>query len=74
MNAKFGCFHTVYENKKATEFILQEFRKFHPDAPYTLCGDGGSDYSDVAEKYNCNYVHSYMHIGRRNSGHESGGY
>ena len=43
--AKFGCFHTVYENKKATEFILQEFRKFHPDAPYTLCGDGGSDYS-----------------------------
>ena len=54
MTAKFGCFHTVYENKKATEFILQEFRKFHPDAPYTLCGDGGADYSDVAEKYNCN--------------------
>ena len=44
--AKFGCFHTVYENKTATEFILQEFRKFHPDAPYTLCGDGGADYSD----------------------------
>ena len=72
--AQFGCFHTVYENKKATEFILQEFRKFHPDAPYTLCGDGGADYSDVAEKYNCNYVHSYMHIGRRNTGHESGVY
>ena len=35
MNAKFGCFHTVYENKKATEFILKEFRKYHPDAPYT---------------------------------------
>ena len=49
---KFGCFHTVYENKKATEFILQEFRRFHPEAPYTLCGDGGLDYSDVAEKYN----------------------
>ena len=33
MTTKFGCFHTVYENKKATEFILQEFRKYHPDAP-----------------------------------------
>ena len=50
MTAKFGCFHTVYENKKATEFILQEFRKFHPNAPYA---DGGADYSDIAEKYNC---------------------
>ena len=30
MSTKFGCFHTVYENKKATEFILQEFRKYHP--------------------------------------------
>ena len=74
MTAKFGCFHTVYENKKATEFILTEFRKFYPDAPYTLCGDGGADYSDVAEKFNCNYIHSYMHIGRRNTGHESGIY
>ena len=74
MTAKFGCFHTVYENKKATEFILQEFRKYHPDAPYTLCCDGGVDYSDIAEKYNCKYIHSYMHIGRRNSGHESGIY
>ena len=72
MTVKFGCFHTVFENKKATEFILQEFRKFHPDAPYTLCCDGGVDYSDLAEEYNCNYVHSYMRIGRRNSGHESG--
>ena len=62
MTVKFGCFHTVFENKKATEFILQEFRKFHPDAPYTLCCDGGVDYSDLAEKYNCNYVHSYMRI------------
>ena len=74
MTVKFGCFHTVFENKKATEFILQEFRKFHPDAPYTLCCDGGVDYSDLAEEYNCNYVHSYMRIGRRNSGHESGIY
>ena len=54
MTTKFGCFHTVYENKKATEFILQEFRKFHPDAPYTICCDGGVDYSDLCEKYNVN--------------------
>ena len=74
MTAKFGCFHTVFENKKATEFILQEFRKYHPDAPYTICCDGGVDYSDLCEKYNVNYVHSYMRIGRRNSGHESGIY
>ena len=36
--AKFGCFHTVYENKKATEFILQELESFilmHP-IPYVV--------------------------------------
>ena len=54
----FGCFHTVYENKRATEFILQEFRKYYPDAPYTLICDGGVDYSDLAAKYNCKYIHS----------------
>jgi hypothetical protein len=74
MTVKFGCFHTVYENKRATEFVLQEFRKYHPDAPYTICCDGGVDYSDLCEKYNVNYVHSYMRIGRRNSGHPSGVY
>jgi hypothetical protein len=74
MTVKFGCFHTVYENKRATEFVLEQFRKYHPDAPYTICCDGGVDYSDLARKYNCNYVHSYMRIGRRNSGHPSGIY
>lgn len=70
----FGCFHTVYENKRATEFVLEQFRKYHPDAPYTICCDGGVDYSDLAKKYNCKYVHSYMRIGRRNTGHPSGVY
>jgi len=74
MTAKFGCFHTVYENKRATEFILEQFRKYHPEEPYTICCDGGVDYSDLARKYDCNYVHSYMRIGRRNSGHPSGVY
>jgi hypothetical protein len=74
MTVKFGCFHTVYENKRATEFVLEQFRKYHPDAPYTICCDGGVDYSDLTKKYNCNYVHSYMRIGRRNSGHPSGVY
>ena len=69
-----SCFHTVFENKLATEFILQEFRKFHPAAPYTIICDGGADYSDLATKYNCKYVHSYMRIGRRNGGHPSGIY
>jgi hypothetical protein len=70
----FGCFHTVYENKRATEFVLEQFRKYHPDAPYTICCDGGVDYSDLAKKYDCKYVHSYMRIGRRNTGHPSGVY
>lgn len=70
----FGCFHTVYENKRATEFVLKEFRRFYPNNPYTIVCDGGVDYSDLAEKYNCNYVHSYMRIGRRNWGDSSGIY
>ena len=33
MTTKFGCFHTVYENKKATEFILRNLESIilmHP--------------------------------------------
>ena len=70
----FGCFHTVYKNKKATEFVLQEFRKYYPNNPYTIICDGGVDYSDLCKKYDCNYVHSYMRIGRRNWGDSSGIY
>lgn len=59
-----GVFHQVYNNKKASEYVIQNFRKHHPHEPYTLVCDGGVDHSDLAEKYTCNNNHYYINLGR----------
>jgi hypothetical protein len=58
-----GAFHQAYSNKKATEFAIKNFRKFHPNNPYFLYSDNGLDFSDIAKKYNCNYEFCEERIG-----------
>lgn len=52
---EFGAVFPCYNNKKATEFVLDNFRKSFPDNPILLISDGGLDFSDLAEKYSCHY-------------------
>ena len=52
---QFGAIFPCYTNKKATEFVLENFRKHFPDNPILLISDGGSDFTDLAEKYSCQY-------------------
>lgn len=58
-----GAFHQAYKNKIATENAIKNFRKFYPDSPYFLFSDDGLDFYDIAEKYNCHYVHCDYRIG-----------
>jgi hypothetical protein len=60
---EFSVYHQVYNNKKATEFCISEFRKHNPDVKYYLLSDCGLDFSDIAEKYNCTYVHDEVNTG-----------
>lgn len=68
-----AAFHQAYKNRKATEEAIKSFRQFN-DGPYFLVSDGGDDFSDIAEKYNCHYYHTKSKLGLRDHTHESGIY
>ena len=56
----FGCIHVAWKHREATNHAVKQFRKYHPNNPYTLISDRGFDYSELANKYNLNYIHSYL--------------
>lgn len=62
-----GAFFQTYKNKKAVEFVIENYRKYYPESPITLISDGGSDFSEIAEKYKCNYIHSFVNLGQPGS-------
>ncbi len=57
MSKILGAYYQVFNNKKATDFVLKNFRSCYPDSPITLISDGGEDFSDLSEKYNTYFVH-----------------
>ena len=54
---KLSAYYACYKNRKATEFVLSNFRKFFPDIIVCLISDGGDDFSDIAKKYNTIYYY-----------------
>jgi hypothetical protein len=68
-----AVYHQGFKNRKATEEAVKNFRKYN-DGPYFLVSDGGEDFSDIAEKYNCHYHHSNWNLGLRDENHPSGIY
>lgn len=59
----FSVYHQCFNNKRATEFAISEFRRYNPDILYYLISDGGEDFSEIAEKYNCHFVIAPENIG-----------
>ena len=57
------AYHQCFTNRKATEFAVKNFREHNPDTPYYLWSDGGSDFSDMAETYNINWVYDERNVG-----------
>lgn len=58
----FVVHHQCFKNKKATEFVIKSFRKFHPTDPYVLWSDGGDDFSKIAKKHKVDFVLSDVNI------------
>lgn len=52
-----GAYYACFKNKKATDFVLFNFRKYFPDSPICLISDGGEDFSDIAKKYGTYYYY-----------------
>jgi len=59
----FSVYYQVYKNKNKTDYVLSKFREHHPTEFIYLISDGGDDFSDLAKKYNCHYVHDELNIG-----------
>jgi hypothetical protein len=59
----FSVYHQCFNNKKATEFAIANFRNHNPNVPYYLISDGGLDFSEIAKKYNCHFVMAPENIG-----------
>ena len=69
-----GVFHQCFRERNATEYAVENFRKYN-DGPYTLICDGGKeDFSDIAEKYNCDYYHFEWNLGLKDGSQPGGEY
>jgi hypothetical protein len=49
--------------KVSTEKIVHNFRKYYPNDYYLLLSDAADDLSDIASKYNCEYLRSLKKLG-----------
>jgi hypothetical protein len=47
-----GFFYTVFTEKRAVEYSVQELRKFYSSSPIYLVSDGGLDFSYLKNEYN----------------------
>ncbi len=57
INNEVGFFYQCYKQVKATEFVLQNIRKYFPENPIYIVNDNGINIKDIADKYKCYYVH-----------------
>lgn len=62
MNNNLGAFYQLFDKINAADFVLTNFKRF-AGGPITIVSDGGKDFTEVATKHNCNYIHSFMNIG-----------
>ena len=53
---EFGVFYQVYNNERAVRFVLDNFRNHFPNNPVVLISDGGDNFSNVADEYNCKFL------------------
>ena len=56
-------FHIASVYPKATKFVVENVRKYHPNNFYHLCVDGTDNYSYLAEEYNLDYRYYTQKIG-----------
>lgn len=49
---KIGFFYTVFTEKKAVEYSIQQLRNIYPFSPIYLVSDGGLDFSYLKNEYN----------------------
>ena len=54
-NPSIGAFYQCHKRPKSVIATLESFRKFYPDSDVYLVCDGGFDYENLAQHFNCQY-------------------
>lgn len=62
MSNTLAVYHQCYNNEKATEFAVKNY-KLYNDHPYYIISDGGSSFTDIIKKYNCIYYNDGYNVG-----------
>jgi len=57
-----AVYHQCFDNKKATEFAIKNY-KIYNNSLYFLISDGGLSFEDIANKYNCIYFNDGKNVG-----------
>jgi len=57
-----GFYLQCYKNPYATYKCLENCRKFYPKNTIVLLSDNGYNYSEMANYFNCTYIHEYQNI------------
>lgn len=57
-----GAYLQCYKNPYATYKMLEAFRKYYPDSTVVLLSDNGYDYTEMANHFNCIYIHSSSNV------------
>lgn len=55
--------HFVYKNPIATQKAIESFRRVYPTSNYIVMCDDGYDYTDICNKYKCEYIHYNNRVG-----------
>lgn len=61
-----AVYHQCFNNIKATEFALSNFKKHNSNIEYYLISDGGLNFFHLTEKYNCHYYNDNINVGMNN--------
>lgn len=62
MSQTLGVHYQTWRNRPAVNYVLENFRKYYPNAPIRMVSDNGEDFSDLAEKYSCVFNFEDMNI------------
>ncbi len=58
-----GAFYQCYKRPKAVISVISSFRKYYPDSDMYVVGDGGDDFSKLAEHFNVRYKNESFNTG-----------
>jgi hypothetical protein len=75
MTDTLGVHYQTWKNRPAVEFALENFRKYYPTASVRMVSDAGEDFSDLAQRFGCEFVYEDINVLPRGvlSGHPASG-